>query len=442
MLPRDIDTADALRHLSTRPDDSPQGLSRRRFLQAITMGAGGVLAGPALFGSGFAGMIPGFEDHMAEAAPLGPNEGVLVVVTLAGGNDWLNTVVPHGQSQYYTRRGSLAYPANVCWGLGPTNPGIGLTPNLVKLKQRYDKGDVAVLQGIGLWDDPPTFSHFDSMARWMNGLPPGTLTSTGWLGRYLDGLPANPFAAVSIDESIPQHLIGNSRKAMALSTGGAPFGGTPDATWDLMYKGISDFGLAPTGLSAWGDTVAASAREMIQTAALADPLYDWILPEGPLVKKLTLASRLINANLGTRVISVTLGNFDSHKGQPGMHPVRMQELDAGIEAFFAHVLPQFAGRVSMLVFSEFSRTPTRNDSNGFDHGWAGDAFLIGDHVAGGVKGTVLNIQTLESNNHIKPTMNNREVYSSILSGWLGGDPTSILGGAVTPVPGLFASGPS
>lgn len=437
MLPRDIETREALAHLSERADDSPRGLSRRRFLQAVAFGAGGVLAGPGLGLTGLPG-LPGFEDDMAAADPLGANEGVLVVITLAGGNDALNTVVPHGQPMYYTRRGSLAYPANVCWGLGP---GVGLTPNLVKLKTRFSAGKVAVIQGIGI-QEASDFSHFDSMAKWMHGWSPGGPPTTGWLGRWMDGLAtANPFAGVSIGSDVPLHLVGANRKALALGTGGAPFGGRSDASWNLMYKGISDFGAQPTGLGTWGDAIAQSGRQLIQTSTQANALYSTSLGSGPIGNKLTLAARLINANLGVRVIGITMGDFDSHKNQPGMHPQRMKDLDAGIETFFTGLLPAFSGRTAMLVVSEFGRTPTRNDSNGFDHGWAGNGFLIGDRVAGGLKGETLNITTLESNNHIRPTISFRSVYSEILTTWLAGDATQILGANIAPTP-LFAAGPS
>ena len=121
MLPSDIETRDALRHLSAPADTSKRGMSRRRFLQAAALGAGGIMAGPSL-----SGLVPGWEEHMAAAAPLGPTEGVLVVLLMAGGNDALNTVVPHGQPSYYTKRGSLAIPASSTWGLG--HPALASTP--------------------------------------------------------------------------------------------------------------------------------------------------------------------------------------------------------------------------------------------------------------------------------------------------------------------------
>jgi len=433
MLSSDIETQAALNHLSVSADNSKKGLSRRRFLQAATLGAG-LLAAP---GFGLDGLVPSWEEHLAAADPLGPTEGVLVVLLMAGGNDALNTVIPFGQPSYYTKRGSLAYQAISTHHIAT---GLGLNPNLVKLSDRYAAGKVAIVQGVGVVDQA-NFSHFESMAAWMQGAAGGGPPTSGWLGRWLDGAPpTNPFAAVSIDSSVPLHLIGNTRKAIALNADSAPFGGTPDPGWDLVYQAISNFAAQPTGLGQWGDAVANNGRQLIQTAVQAKPLYSPALPAGPLVDKLTLAARLINADLGTRVIGISYGDFDSHKNQTNMHPARMKELDAAVEAFFTTLGAGFQGRTSMMVFSEFGRYPVRNDSNGFDHGWAGNAFVIGDRVAGGLKGQTLDTAVTEPNGHIRPTVDFRSMYASLLTDWLAADANQILGGSFAPVP-LFASAP-
>ncbi len=42
----------------------------------------------------------------------GGDDRVLVVINLQGGNDGLNTVVPHGKPHYYQMRPTLAVPQN------------------------------------------------------------------------------------------------------------------------------------------------------------------------------------------------------------------------------------------------------------------------------------------------------------------------------------------
>ena len=71
----------------------PMSLSRRRFLNTS-------LASSTLVAMG-ATTVPGFLGRSARAAGAGkPNERILVVVQLLGGNDGLNTVVPHGIDGY------------------------------------------------------------------------------------------------------------------------------------------------------------------------------------------------------------------------------------------------------------------------------------------------------------------------------------------------------
>lgn len=101
-----------------------------------------------------------------------------------------------------------------------------------------------------------------------------------------------------------------------------------------------------------------------------------------IVSRLETAARLINADLGFRVLSVGWGDFDSHAGQPDQHGRRMHEFDTGIARFLATLDPSWASRVTVMTFSEFGRTPWGNDGAGTDHGTAAPMFVIGRNVRG------------------------------------------------------------
>ena len=102
MLDHDIDAAPALALLTRRDDDPFAALapplpatrrSRRRRrphrrLTARSLGGQETWAAP----------------------PVGPNEGILLIVGMYGGNDGFNTLVPFTDSSYYTQHGSLAIP--------------------------------------------------------------------------------------------------------------------------------------------------------------------------------------------------------------------------------------------------------------------------------------------------------------------------------------------
>ena len=116
----------------------------------------------------------------------------LVVVELAGGNDGLNTVVPHADPAYHALRPTLGVDEPV-----DLDGQIGLTPTSPKLAARYKAGQVAIVEGVGY--TPPNLSHFQSLAVWWNARAVDR-RSAGWLGSYLDATVGydDPLAAIAV----------------------------------------------------------------------------------------------------------------------------------------------------------------------------------------------------------------------------------------------------
>jgi len=343
-------------------------------------------------------------------------------------------VVPTGNGAYYDKRGSVAIAAA---GTHRVGPGVGLHPALGYVKQRFDAGHVAVVQGVG--HPTPEFSHFGSMARWMHGLP-GAAGTTGWLGRWLDGAGRpDPFRAIALGPSVPLHMVGATTQATALDPSATPFGQAADANDQRMLDVVRQLGSGPTGTGPLGDAAAATSKVLLDTTKALATAYTPKLPDGRLVKDLTLAARVVNADLGTRVVAVSYGDFDSHGNQVAMHAERMAELDAGLKAFFATLAPGFARRTTVMTFSEFGRTLGRNGS-GTDHGNASASLVVGAGVKGGLKGAMPSLTSLTSAGHLIPTVDFRSVYATVLDRWLAADATSVLG-ASYPALDLFAAAP-
>ena len=101
MLDHDIDAAPALA-LLTRTDNDPLALSRRLFLQSSGSASGAGL-------TRLTARSPGRAVDLA-APPVGPNDGILLIVGIYAGNDGFNTLVPFTDSSYYAQHGSLAIP--------------------------------------------------------------------------------------------------------------------------------------------------------------------------------------------------------------------------------------------------------------------------------------------------------------------------------------------
>lgn len=411
----DLETRESLRALSLPAPTDRDSMTRRRFLQASAVTAGA----SALLPSWLA-------DAAAAATPIAANEGVLVVVVMSGGNDGLNTVVPIEDGLYYDKRGTLAIAESSALPLTST---VGLHPNLTKLQARYKAGQVAVLQSVG--DLDPDMSHFTAMARWMAGETVYGPPTTGWLGRWLDGYgKADDLSAVVIDDSIPLSMVGAKRKAIALpSDGGDAITAAHTEGWIVRSLDcLRDFGAGATGMGQWADALGTVSRKSVELADVVKPLYASALPDGKLLKQLELAARLVNANLGLRVVQVHYGDFDSHAQQQPQHDLRMAELDAGIERFFTTLSPAFAKRTTVLTLSEFGRRPEANTSGGTDHGEASDILVIGAGVKGGFYGEPVHLDHLSEHGCPIAHVDYRKVYATVLGRWLGGDAKQILGG--------------
>ena len=136
------------------------------------------------------------------------------MVTLYGGNDGLNTVVPAADPTYSSARAELAYRPEEVLDLGE---GLGLDPGMTGLHELWTTEQLAVLRGVGY--PKPDRSHFRSMAIWQTGSPT-TAATTGWLGRWLDATTTDPLLAVSLDTLIPPMLAGAKVAGASLPVAG------------------------------------------------------------------------------------------------------------------------------------------------------------------------------------------------------------------------------
>ena len=448
MLDPDISAADA-RMLLSRPDllddvAGPNGWTRRKFLQAI---GAGVLGGAALgsFGSDRYGLGHlGFDMPEAFAAtPIGAHDGIVVNIVLYGGNDGLNTVIPYTNPTYYAVRGpangNIAIPAAQVL---PLDSNFGLHPNLTYTKSLWDAGQLAIVHGVGYPN--PDLSHFTSMAIWMNGSFGVGPASTGWIGRWLDGQPpaTADFMAATIGSSVPLHLLGAVRRAVALpENGNGMFGTGTDPAELRMFNGLRAYSALPAGRGQWHDMYAGVLKTQLNLATDVAPVYTPTPTGDDFVKKMTVAARLINANLGFRVLDLGLDGFDTHDSEPANHPDLLFQLDTGLATFFSTLDPAYYSRVTVMTMSEFGRTPYSNDSAGTDHGTANVQFVIGPNVQGGHYGQPPSFASINDQwDRLEMTTDFRNVFGTILDGWMGGGASTILNGSYQNL-GFFRTGP-
>ncbi len=267
---------------------------------------------------------------------------------------------------------------------------------------------------------------------------------TGWVGRWLDGQPAATadLMAATIGSSVPLHLIGAVRRAVAVpENGDGMFGTGTDPAEVRMFTGLRSFSASSAGRGPWHDMFAGVLKTQLDLATDVSPVYSPAPTGDDFEKKMTVAARLINANLGFRVLDLGLDGFDTHDGQPLNHADLLTQLDSGLATFFSTLDPAYYSRVTVVTMSEFGRTPFSNDSSGTDHGTANVQFVMGPNVKGGHYGQPSSFATIVDQwDRFDMTTDFRHVLGTVIDGWMGGGASTILNGPYQNL-GFFRTGP-
>ena len=362
-------------------------------------------------------------------SPNGANR-VLVLVNLQGGNDGLNCVVPHGDDLYFRYRPTLGIPkSNVL----QINDRIGLNPEMKSFKALYDKGIVAIVQGVGYPD--PDHSHFRSTEIWQTAAP-DRYEHTGWLGRYLDdaNLPKNNlFNGIAISQVLPEALVARYTDVPAVpQLGGYGLISDRNKAARSAFTSIVEDTRLPFRSPYLGhvmeieDHAQKGSEELPKL--IAGYKTDASYPASPIGRSLALAAQIIGSNIGTHVLYVQHGSFDTHVSQKGTQDRLLGEFSDAIAAFYNDLSAHGnEGRVLTLTFSEFGRRVGENASRGTDHGEASPLFMIGGGVKGGIYGSYPNLSSLNMGN-LSFTTDFRSVYATVLERWLGRPAAPILSG--------------
>lgn len=412
------------------------GFSRRKFL----VGAGSAISLP-LFLNGIP--IKAFDGPILEQLFNTAEETnrVLVLLQLSGGNDGLNTVIPLDQySTYASIRPTIGIPENKVLAL---KDGAGLHPAMTGLKQLFDDKQVGIVQGVTYPN--PNLSHFRSSDIWMSGSASNVNWSTGWMGRYLNGLyPGYPTGypnattpdpvAIQMTAVVGLTLVGTSNQNMGMALQDP----------DTFYKLVNGTDLPSDDLPStpYAATNVSFVRE-VQVKSLA---YSGVIKEAAdksqnlatyptdnkLADQLKIVARLIAGGLQTRVYVVQLNGFDTHASQVdetdttiGDHATLLSTVSNALAAFQQDLRAlKVDDRVVTMSFSEFGRRPASNLSHGTDHGTAAPMFFVGTPVQDGITGSTPNLEDLDNGN-LKMQYDFRQLYASVLEQWFGADAATI-----------------
>ncbi len=366
-------------------------------------------------------LVPAFA-RLGAGAPSATGERVLVVVQLTGGNDGLNTVVPHRQDEYFRLRPTLGLARASLHALDGEH---GLHPALGELAQLFAEGRATVVHGVGYPN--ANRSHFRSLEIWHSADPLAPPRGLGWLGRMADQIVAAvPGAMPALhvgDEDLPLAMLGRSVFAPTVrdedSLRLAELAGMERERAFFARDEAGASGDLAFLRSAARSAYAAANRMEAAIAHAASAEY----PDLGLARKLRLVARLIQGGFDTRLFLVTLGGFDTHARQAQQHATLLAELDRSLGAFERDLRSTGAHtRVLTLVFSEFGRRAAENASRGTDHGAAAPVLLLGGPGCG-LRGTPPDLARLEDGD-VAHTTDFRRLYAAIERDWMDLEPSS------------------
>jgi len=362
---------------------------------------------------------------------------VLAVLSLSGGNDFMNTVIPYTNPLYRDYRPTLAIAEDQ---VVPITEELAFHPAMASLKKYWDEGKLAIILGVGY--PHPSLSHFRSMDIWAT-CEPDELGLTGWLGsviQEIDPKAENVLTGVNFGRGLPRSM---AKDGVPVASVGdlSSYGlltdieetGQRDQALDLfgrMYspvlgRGVVNDYIRRTGLEAMAgaDILGTAPGKYSSTVEYGNSAVGGYLKD---------MVQVHNAGFGTRVLFTTApyNIFDTHANQAVGHSNLLMDVSTNIDCFMTDLREQhISDNVMLFFYSEFGRRAMDNGS-GTDHGTGGVAFALGEHVKGGIYGEYpsLELGKLEDGGNLQHNVDFRSAYSTILERWMGMDAKPIVGG--------------
>lgn len=358
-----------------------------------------------------------FMPRLAVAA--GGRDARFVCIVLRGAMDGLACVAPIGDPAYAGLHGDLALARDGEIPALPLDGFFALHPSMPNFARLYKAGQASVVHAAatGYRDR----SHFDGQDVLESGQPAPGLTGSGWLNRFLAGLPAG----------------GRIAAAGALGVG---------PTAPLVVRGPAPvLGWSPAVLPPAGDDLAGrlatlyAERDPALHAALLDGLKtdDLIAMNGPAIRRqggpadakgmrqtALGAARLLAQEDGPRIAGLAFEGWDTHANEGGVKGAlanRLRGLDEAIGVFAGTLGPAWKD-TALMVVTEFGRTARINGTQGTDHGTGTVVLLAGGAISGGrviADWPGLSDAELLDGRDLRPTIDVRAVAKGLLADLFG-----------------------
>lgn len=336
----------------------------------------------------------------------------IVVITMPGGNDGNNMIVPLDNAtyrQYTSLRPTLALPQSACHALTPTAGGAtyGLHPAMPNLANLYNSRQAAIVANVGPLAAPATktqlqtnpdllpsalLSHPVGIAQWESSSTSVSPT-TGWGGRIADLLKTYSGSLPPALDAGPSSIftVGNTVQAVAVQ---ANTGGLSAVPGQLESAILS---IANADASSTNEITAAAAKIRIAAtqqslilgnAQSAGASFATTFPSGTFGNAMLAIAQVIHGRsvigASRQIFYCMQGSYDSHANQMTAQQQNLADLDAGLGAFMQAMTEiGMENQVLVCTHSDFGRSMQANATAGTDHAWGNHQFVLGGGIQGG-----------------------------------------------------------
>ncbi len=347
----------------------------------------------------------------------------LVCITLDGGNDGYNMLMPTTTDEYadYAKvRTNLSVPRSNILNLNTLNtPGrtFGLHPSMSNITNLFNQGKAAFVANIGTLVEPISvqefwnqskkaplglLSHSDQLQQWMTAIP-HERTATGWGGRISDmirDMNENPDLSMNISLG-GTNLFQTGVESVEYSVdpnGGIKeiFGYNNDWEYNSLKKNAIDQMLDRTYTDIYEQKYANTNRtardgwltykEALEPVFLNTDFTPKNDELGDITRSMEWVAKMMAARetLGFKrqTFFVNFGGWDHHDEVINAQSNMLSELDHAVNQF-QQAMQELGTEDCVVTFliSDFART-LRSNGNGTDHAWGSNVVSIGGPVKG------------------------------------------------------------
>ena len=365
--------------------------------------------------SGLAGVTAPLWSNLVSSEAFAQTSGTykaIIVVSLPGGNDGNNTLIPldtNVYNQYQSLRPTIAVWRGDAQALnypGSDGKPYALHPALRNVASLYNQKRAAVVANVGPLKQPATkaqllanpslvpaslLSHTNSIAQWQSA---STLAypTTGWGGRMADILaPQSGSLPPVLDAGFTSlFTVGNAVQGIAVQASSGDLVALPAGIDSAILSIAQAEGASTNAIVAQAAKLRTAATQQQLLLTQAQAMGANLATQFPTSGFGNALKSIAQCMAGRSVIGASRqifycnqGGYDTHDNQPSTHYNLLADLDTGLGAMMAAIDELgLSSQVLICTLSDFNRSMQANDTLGTDHAWGNHQLILGG-ISGG-----------------------------------------------------------